>query len=66
MLEKELDLPVDLVMCIYKNKWIEHNDDRDKCYFEHIILDAKLIYNINSKKYNLIDLINMSIKQAKL
>jgi len=62
ILEKELTLPVDLVCCIFKNKWIEHLDYRDKCYFEQVLLDAKIIYNIDSKKYNLEDLINMSIK----
>ena len=61
-LEGILKLKVDLVICHFKNKWIEHVDLRDQCYFENVIPDAQQFIG---KTEDIKCLINMSTKISK-
>ena len=62
-LELKLNLKVDLVVCHFKNKWIDHTDLRDQCYFDNIIPDA---YQFTGKHEDIKYLISTSIKLPKI
>jgi predicted nucleotidyltransferase len=61
-IEEALDINIDFVSCVYKKKWIQHNNDNEQAYFENVIIDAKSIIGLESINY----LIDRSIKLPKL
>lgn len=61
-IEEDLGFKIDFVACVFKNKWIDHNDQRDEAYFENVIIDAKSIIGTESINY----LIDHSIKLPQL
>jgi predicted nucleotidyltransferase len=60
-----LGLGVDFVVMMLTKKYIHDIDERTKCYYENVMLDAKQIYPIENK-INLCDLIDKSIKVGKI
>lgn len=62
VIEEDLGFKIDFVSCVFKKKWIDHNDQRDEAYFENVIIDAKSIIGTDSVKY----LIDHSVKLPKL
>ncbi len=63
-LEEILKIKVDLVNMIYINKYMIENDERNKCYYDNILLDAISIYNKNID--DLQNLLEKSIKLNKI
>jgi predicted nucleotidyltransferase len=61
-IEEALGINIDFVSCVYKKKWIQHNNDNEQAYFENVIIDAKSIIGLESINY----LIDRSIKLPKL
>lgn len=61
-IEEALGFNIDFVSCVYKKKWIIHNNDNEQAYFENVIIDAKPIIGQESINY----LIDNSIKLPKL
>ena len=61
-IEEDLGFKIDFVSCVFKGKWIEHNDHRDEAYFENVIIDAKSIIGLEPIKW----LVDQSIKLPKL
>lgn len=62
MIEEDLGFKIDFVSCVFKRKWIDHNDLRDEAYFDNVIIDAKAVIGTESVKY----LIDHSVKLPKL
>lgn len=61
-IEEALGFNIDFVSCVYKKKWIQHNNDNEQAYFENVNIDAKSIIGSESINY----LIDHSIKLPKL
>jgi predicted nucleotidyltransferase len=62
---QSLNLNVDFVVMHLTNKYIKVSDDRTKCYYDNVLIDAKCIYPLNIN-INLHDLIDNSIKLEKI
>jgi len=60
-----LNLNVDFVVMMLTSKHIININERIKCYYENVMLDAKCIYP-QDNKINLCDLIDKSIKVSKI
>ena len=64
-LKLKLNLNIDFVCMFITNKIIKITDEKTKCYYENVIVDAICIYPQNNKNL-LIDLIDFSIKLQKI
>lgn len=62
---QSLNLNVDFVVMHLTNKYVKINDDRTKCYYDNVLIDAKCVYPLNNN-INLHDLIDKSIKLEKI
>jgi len=60
-----LNLNVDLVLMQLTNKQIKIIDERTKCYYDNVLIDAKCIYPLNNN-VELHDLIDKSNKLEKI